>query len=412
MESPIMNDIEQVEWLGSLLDYKKQQLKNVLEVTKAINENVPANDLYHLFQQIICQNLSVSELALFVNDHTWHRVVWKSDQLPGTIIHIPKALEYKEPSRIKPQDQKYLGGFTYIVPVFHKQQALSFALLGAMNDGLEIEEEEMLAYAQTISNIITVAVENKRLFKRELEKKQFDKELELASKVQNMLIPNKLPKNHMYEFAGLYLPHKSIGGDYYDVINVNKDEFIFCIGDISGKGIAAALVMANLQAYLNASVTFNIHGKELIDKLNSKIFSITNGENFITLFLAKYNILTRELIYLNAGHNPPILINGNEICLLEKGCTLLGMFDEIPNVQIGKLTLDPGATIINYTDGLTELEDEQGEMYGSERLMEFTKRNHRFGPEIFIKILYDSISKFKGECLFNDDVSVLVAKFL
>ena len=157
------------------------------------------------------------------------------------------------------------------------------------------------------------------------------------------------------------MPHRSIGGDYYDVINVSTDEFVFCMGDISGKGIAAALVMANLQSYLNASPPLVTESeRELVDRLNSKIYSITNGDKFITLFIARYNILTRELVYLNAGHNPPFLVNEGEVTRLDKGCALLGILDYIPKVQLGKLILEPNSLIFTYTDGLSEMENPEG----------------------------------------------------
>jgi len=389
----------------------KQQLRHIHKVTNAINENVPVADLYSIFREILAGDLSTGQIALFVFNHTW-KAVLNENASDTNGIDFSVATTYLEPSVIRPEDQSALGGYSYIVPVVHKTRYISFALLGALEEDRQEEVDELLTYVQVITSIITVAIENKRLLKREVEKKQFDKELELASKVQNMLIPRKLPKNHFYEFSGLYLPHKSIGGDYYDVINVSKDEFVFCIGDISGKGIAAALVMANLQAYLNASLSFKLeNSRSFIDQLNSKVFSITNGDNFITLFIGKYNIITRELHYINAGHNPPILLNGNEILYLEKGCTLLGVFEEIPRVETGVVVLQPGATIVTYTDGLTELEDESGDLYSVERLEAFTKRHHHFSAEVFLKILYDAISKFKGECLFNDDVSALVGKF-
>jgi phosphoserine phosphatase RsbU/P len=294
----------------------------------------------------------------------------------------------------------------------HKTQPLALALLGEIDEDVAHQKEELLEFAQIFTNIITVAVENKRLFKREMEKKQFDKELDIASKVQGMLIPKKLPKNHLYEFAGLYLPYKGIGGDYYDVIHINKDEFVFCIGDISGKGVAAALVMANLQAYLNAILTLSMHGKKLVENLNQKIYSITNGENFITLFMAKYNILSRELLYCNAGHVPPILVTDDETILLETGSTLLGIFEELPKIQFGKLTIKPNTSIVCFTDGLTELENEQEEQFGTDKLIAFTRSNHKLSPEVFNKKLYEYISKFKGNVLFNDDISVLTAKFM
>jgi len=388
-------------------------MSSIYTVTQAINVNAEVEDLYQMYQRFLTSYLGLDDIVLYMFEDGWKQVICKHSSIKESDINVALAVHYKKASRIEDSDRDSLGGYTYIIPVYHKDVAISFALLGEINCQSVESKVYLIQYAQVVTNIITMAVENKRLFKRELEKKEFDKEMELASRVQGMIIPKRLPKNHIYEFAGLYLPHRSIGGDYYDVININKDEFVFCMGDISGKGVAAALVMANLQSYLNASPPVDMdNGRELVDRLNSKILSITNGDKFITLFIAKYNILTRELHYLNAGHNPPVLINGDEVIKLDKGCALLGILEQIPKVQTGKLILKPGALVVTYTDGLTDLENTAKEIYGEQRLKHFTVNNYTKNAEDFVKSLFASISDFKGEVDFNDDVSVLVGKFL
>jgi len=398
--------------LKILLQVKYSQMNALLEATKAINDNVSSEGLYQIYKFTLNEQIKVKNIALYMYDQAWKRVVWQREQQDFYIPIQAHFENYKTAKELSESEQKIFGDFKYIVPVYHKQEPLALALFGEMDEDSNHQKNELLEFAQIFTNIITVAVENKRLFRKEVEKKQFDKELDLASKVQGMLIPKKLPKNNMYEFAGLYLPYKGIGGDYYDVIHINKDEFVFCIGDISGKGVAAALVMANLQAYLNATLGLGYKKETLIQKLNQKIYSITNGDNFITLFIAKYNIITRELEYLNAGHVPPLLVHEDTIEQLEIGSTLLGIFEELPSIKFGNVTIKPNTTIVTFTDGLSELENDEGEQFGIERLQKFTKNNYRLGPDIFNKILYDYVSKFKGNVLFNDDISVLTAKFL
>jgi sigma-B regulation protein RsbU (phosphoserine phosphatase) len=380
--------------LKELLQVKYSQLNALLEATKAINDNVSSEGLYQIYKHTLHEQIRVDQIALFMFDQAWKRVVWEKQEQDFYIPIQSHFEKYKTAKALSDEEQIIFGGFKYI------------------DEDISHQKDELLEFTQIFTNIITVAIENKRLFRKEVEKKQFDKELDLASKVQGMLIPKKLPKNNMYEFAGLYLPYKGIGGDYYDVIHLNKDEFVFCIGDISGKGVAAALVMANLQAYLNATLGLGFKKEKLVEKLNQKIYSITNGENFITLFIAKYNIITRELEYLNAGHIPPFLIHNDKVEQLETGSTLLGIFEELPRIEFGSMIIKPNTTIITFTDGLTEMENEDEQQFGVERLLEFSKNNYRLSPEIFNKILYDYVSKFKGNVLFNDDISVLTAKFM
>lgn len=401
-----------IQSLELRLQSKHRHMSSIYAVTQAINSQIETHALYDLYSQCMANYLGVEDLALYKFDDQWEKIVYRHTLIPDAHIKVSKALKYKKAARINSEDKDALGGYEYVIPVYHNDIGISFALLGEINC-LNIESKlYLLQYAQVITNIVTMAIENKRLFQKEMEKKEFDKEMELASKIQGMIIPKRLPKNTLYEFAGLYLPHRSIGGDYYDVININKDEFIFCMGDISGKGIAAALVMANLQSYLNASPPKEMsNGRELVDRLNTKILSITNGEKFITLFVGKYNILTRELEYLNAGHNPPLLFNDGEVVKLDKGCALLGILEHIPKVQTGKILLKPDALILTYTDGLTEQENNNSELFGDDKLRALIMKNCHESAENFVKNLYSTLIDFKGMKNFGDDVSVLVGKF-
>lgn len=399
--------------LEKRLQLKHQHMSSIFTVTQMINSNYKIDELYSLYQEYLEKYLKVSDFAFYVYEDAWKLNLNRDTTItPPDSLNITVATKYKKSSRLNEEDTLKFGGYKYIIPVYYNDTAVAFSFLGEIDSQSVETKIYLIQYAQVLTNIVTMAVENKRLLKKEMEKIDYDKEMELASKIQGMIIPKRLPKNHLYEFAGLYLPHRSIGGDYYDVININKDEFVFCMGDISGKGVAAALVMANLQAYLNASPPSDMaNGRDLVDRLNSKIYSITSGEKFITLFIAKYNILTRELQYLNAGHNPPVLINGEEAVTLNKGCALLGILDYIPKVETGKIVLKKDALILTYTDGLIELENNQALRYGEERLKNFTVEHKNLSSEDLLKRLYNNMINFKGYKNFSDDVSVLIGKF-
>jgi len=252
-----------------------------------------------------------------------------------------------------------------------------------------------------------VALENKQLFSSILAQERLKKEYELASQIQTMLVPEKLPDNAYMEMAAEYIPHHDIGGDYYDVIEVDENEIFFCIGDISGKGAAAALLMANFQANLRALVKQYYSLEEMIRILNKRVCEITKGDKFITIFLANYNYKTRTMNYINAGHNQPVIYNGKEITLLDKGCTLLGIFDELPSVVKGVEKIDANSIVVNYTDGLTELENEQGVFFEQERLIDFIKKNHQLKIKKFNIKLLQEINTFKGTKQFSDDITLL-----
>ena len=210
--------------LQHLLDVKNGQLQSLQEVTNAISNNMPSSSLFHLYKSIAQGHLSANILALYIYNQTWTKAVCINSEEICNSLSIPELLtNYNTVSELSDEDKLKYPGIKYAIPIYHEDQPLAIALTGELNEGEGIPDRDSLDFAQTITSIVAVAVENQRLWKKEKQKLAFDKELELASKVQNMLLPSNLPKNNLYEFAGFYLPHRSIGGDYYDVINVNNN---------------------------------------------------------------------------------------------------------------------------------------------------------------------------------------------
>jgi sigma-B regulation protein RsbU (phosphoserine phosphatase) len=145
--------------------------------------------------------------------------------------------------------------------------------------------------------------------------------------------------------------------------------------------------------------------------LNLKVGDITKGEKYITFFIGIMDFDTRKLEYVNAGHNPAILVADGELELLSKGSTFLGMFDELPFVNVGTANVRPGSLLVTYTDGLTELRNPEGDMYDDDRLLDYVKDNHQLDPEEFNKTLLAEINAFKKEEQYVDDVSLLTCRF-
>jgi sigma-B regulation protein RsbU (phosphoserine phosphatase) len=232
--------------------------------------------------------------------------------------------------------------------------------------------------------------------------------LELAVQVQNMLIPADLPSNEEYEFAGVYHPHEGVGGDYYDFMELGERELAFCIADISGKGIAAALLMSNFQASLQSLINRKyLTVIEFVGLLNERVLKTTKGDKFITFFIAKYNRGKKRLRYINAGHNPPIMVMGGKSYRLDKGCTILGVFPKIPNIEWGEIELTDDAFFLLYTDGLTDLRNEAGDYFDEEKVVEFVHENLQLKVKDFNTRLLEKLDCFKGELGFPDDISFL-----
>ena len=303
-----------------------------------------------------------------------------------------------------------LEGFDIIIPVYHNNQPLAFVIIGDIEEGEGVSPViKHLNFIQTLTNIVVVAIENIRLFQESLAQERLKKELELARKMQNLLIPDndKLPGNSCVEVSGFYQPHYSIGGDYYDCIRLSKSSYGFCMADVSGKGISAALLMANFQANLRALFTQDVSLENLVHTLNERVIENAHGEKFITLFVAKYDCEKKSLEYINAAHNPPVayMTTTKKMEKLPSNTVGIGMLDEMPHVQVESLRLHGRTKLICYTDGLSELPDNQGNETGT-RYIEQDIANEASITENLKKLIADQEINPENDRLF-DDVSIL-----
>lgn len=407
-----------IEILTTQVGLKQQEIDALLDVTRAINNNVSAPDLLQIYDLTLAVHLRVARIAVWLHDGDWQLAFRRNaDRDRVEAIHVPRDLAPFEDlthfgGEGDPPRPDALADFDLVVPVRHKAEAIAFvAMAYPHRESYEVMEEK-LRFIQAFTNIVAVAIENKKLFKRQIEQEGMRKELSLASQVQAMLIPDELPDNEHFQMAAIYQPHRNVGGDYYDVIPLSGNEVMFCIADVSGKGTGAALLMANFQAQVRAlSGTAGLHLKRFVRLLNTNLLAITRGEKFITMFLGRYNTQSRRLTYISCGHNPSVFWDGREATLLDKGCTILGMFDELPRVEIGQVDVPPGAVVINYTDGVTDVENEKGLSYSTDHMVHHLQRQPDTSMNLLTRNIMNEIYRFKGAREYVDDISMLAIRF-
>ncbi|MCH2023009.1 MAG: PP2C family protein-serine/threonine phosphatase [Saprospiraceae bacterium] len=402
------------ELLETKLTLQKMQFNRLLEITQAINDNIPIADLFNLYKGMLTWEMRIEKFALF----TRHEDVWVCATSAGIeeeeiSINIEELLpSYTRRQQIEEPEHALLKHFSVVIPVYHKEYAIAYSFLGC--DSLEDSDAhayDPISLISAITNIIAVAIENKRLFKRQLSQERMKREIELAVQVQNMLIPSELPNNSKYQFSGIYQPHEGVGGDYYDFFEVGGGEVAFCIADISGKGIAAALLMSNFQANLQTLVHRKyLSVKKFANRLNSLVLRTTKGDKFITFFLARYHTRKKRLRYLCAGHNPPFMYTKGKIQRLNKGCTILGIFPQLPEIEFGEIFLDDDALFLLYTDGLTDLKNDNEQYFDDAKVEAFMLKNHALPTKEFNDKLMNEVNTFKGELNFPDDISVLTGR--
>ena len=398
--------------LIKLLLKRQWELNSLLEVTQAINKNTAAPVLIQMLEVILKNYLQVGKLRFLIEKQGSFVCISKYGGDFEGVTALQKACtllkKMKSPTALSGYTDAVLNSYNYFIPIYHKNRAIAYALIGNFTLSGEMMSND-LNFMQTLINVIVVALENKKLFRERLQAERFQREMELAVEVQNMLIPVKMHKDKAVEAGAKYLPHQDIGGDYFDFFRLNEDEFLWCIADVSGKGISAALLMANFQASLRAWATVESDLGTVVQRLNTIVIRNTKGERFITLFLAKYNEKTRKLTYVNAGHNPPIIFNGTTGTLLKTGTTMIGVFDELPFLNQGEISVEPHSLVFNYTDGLMDYDIEQDVRWNEDKLMNYVIENGHLSPDKFNQTLMDHLSRIiKGKRI--DDITLLTLR--
>ncbi|MEP7264142.1 MAG: PP2C family protein-serine/threonine phosphatase [Bacteroidota bacterium] len=388
---------------------KQLQLHWLLQVTKAINYNLPSDQLFEIYETVMRDHLRVNKLSLYVFEGEWKKMLaygeTEGSALLNPVQHFPELAGMQFTNDRMPE---WVQGYESIIPVYHNQEPLAYAFIADLQNDRIQNLKEILPFIHTITNIIVVAIENKRLTRETINQAQMQKELELAARMQNMLFPAHLPSNKCIDLAATYLPHQQVGGDYYDYIEISEDELLICLADVSGKGMSAALLMSNFQANLHAKTPSIKSLQQLIIALNASVNKSAKGEKFITVFLAVINTKTQIIHYVNAGHNQPVLYINGTFTPLDKGTTGLGMFEELPFVNEGLAYFPKGAILFCYTDGIIEQENDKGEIFGLDKLTDLLKINADVYTmkDLHFRLI-DEFRNFRKNVEGLDDVTLL-----
>ncbi|MEE8149908.1 MAG: GAF domain-containing SpoIIE family protein phosphatase [candidate division Zixibacteria bacterium] len=289
--------------------------------------------------------------------------------------------------------------------IINKQQGGSFN-----QDDIEI--------LQMLMNFVAVSIDNSTLLQEKLEKQKMEQEIAIARQVQKTILPENIDDIKGVEIGAEYIPAKDVGGDFYDVISANNDQFVVVLGDVSNKGIPAALVMSAASGIIKSVLEFepDVEMSLLAEKVNKILATgiIKDRETFVTLFFARFDLKAKELSYCNAGHLPGLFFSnstGKEIMKLSKGGTLIGQFPETKYIM-GKVPLAAGSRLFLFTDGLTESVDSNMKLFGMDRTEELFKKELELEPQQFCRKVKNRIDEYSigSEIEYMDDLTVLQIK--
>jgi len=261
----------------------------------------------------------------------------------------------------------------------------------------------------TLSTEAAMAIENARLYREALDKAKFEQELKVAAAIQQSLLPASSRTGTFFTTAGRSVPCRSVGGDFFDYVDLPHGEFGFILGDVAGKGAPAALLAAAVLGMFSAEATYPQSAASVMTRLNAGLFRRGIEARFLTSF---YGIVGNEgaFTYSNAGHNAPILVSSSGIRRLETGGLVLGLFEHATFEQ-ETLTLKGGDFVIAFSDGVTEALDGSGEEFTDERLMASVDAHRQDPPEAMLDALLADVHGFCGDATASDDITIVIMRY-
>lgn len=272
--------------------------------------------------------------------------------------------------------------------------------------------EDDLKLLTLLSNLAAVKIENARLIQKSIEKEKMERELALASQIQKDFLPKKNPECDNFDIAGTNITCYQVGGDYYDFINIDHSRMAIIIAGVSGKGVSASLLMASLRAGIYSDINPQYNLEAMASKLNDFVHQSSASNSYITFFFCELNKKSGEIKYINAGHNPPLILDKKgKVKRLESCGLCLGMFPSI-KYEVRSTELQVGDLAVLFTDGITESRNKNKEEFGEERLLAVLKKNNKLAAQKLIEKVCSEVDEFSAGMEPEDDRTLVIIKRL
>ena len=409
--------VDELKKVNRELDSRINRLSSLFELSKEFGLFSESTKVAKLLVYSVIGQFMVSKFAVVLFDGEANKIIeskYETDQLLFLINKYKAAIF--ETSIAKTQIEKDYPeieqfGVELIVPMQLQGKTKGLILLGKRINNLEYSASD-IEFIYSVGSLAIISLENKRLFKEELEKQKLDEELELAKEIQKNLLPQTLPQFKNFEIAATNISSKQVGGDYYDIIKYDDKSFVIAIADVSGKGIPASLLMANIQAFLKTVCRQEMQIENATAIINDLLTENVTDGRFITLFWAMLNDEERSLQYVNAGHNPPLLVRDGKITKLQKGGMILGVMKSMGPYLTEKINLQAGDTLIMFTDGVTEAMDKNRNEYSDERLEQLATELYKKPAKEILSLIQSSVQEFTKGAVQSDDITVMIIKVL
>lgn len=414
--------IDQVKEANRNLDRKIQELNTLFDLSKEFNVGLDEKKVVRLLTFALLGQIGVKKYALCLQDQNRLNIVESRIEGKMNLVSIlSKFCDLEHPATtqdlLKHKTYRFAAaqliqiGITALVPMHIQHKTKGMILLGERLWG-GIYSRADLEFLYSLGNLAIISIENAHLFKGALEKQRMEDELKIAREIQRGLLPEKIPSIPEFDIAALTISSKEVGGDYYDIITRQNGEYILAIGDVSGKGTPAALLMANVQAALRALAPHCISISETTGQINDLTCANTRGgSKFITFFWGILDVKTYKFSFSNAGHNPPYLLRKNgSIEALEEGGLILGVFKTITPYAESSVTFLPGDVLVMYTDGVSEAMNQNDDQFSEEKLEAILKESTHLSAKEIINRVQQALESHTRGTPQSDDITLLVLK--
>jgi sigma-B regulation protein RsbU (phosphoserine phosphatase) len=414
------NTIEELQRVNRKLDRKIQELNTLFDLGKEFSALLDPEKLIRLLVFSLLGQIGVNRYLICLREGPDMKVIAAKTQGPQPQSELLAQLaKIKSPSHVA--DLVVRGAvdtrqaleehqMRVVVPIQLQGETRGLILLGDKlnRDPFTAADLEFLS---SLGNLAVISLENARLFKEAIEKQKLEDELMIAREIQKGLLPSVLPAIPGFQISAANISSKQVGGDYYDVLSPDEGGYIVAIGDVSGKGSPAALLMANLQASIRALVPFRLSLGTMTGTVNDLMCENTGGNKFVTFFWGALDPSGGSLRYVNAGHNYPYLVHADgTFDRLEAGGMILGILKTVEPYQEASVQIKPGEALVMFTDGVSEAMSRSQEEYGEERLERVLRSTiGRTAQEILDAVHQDVVLHTQGTSQ-SDDITMMVLK--
>ena len=404
--------------INRMLDRKVYELNTLFDLSKDFNILVDRDEIIRIFKFAMLGQMLIRKF-FFVLEHEDERKMMATSGINGKLADEDMEKLFSLEDDLTEVDSDLENEVPFLAENEIKAviglqfQSERVALVGV---GARANEEEYSSsdynFLQSLGNLAVLSVQKTYLLEERIEKERMEEELNIAKGIQKGLLPDPIPQSDELDIAASNISSYQVGGDYFDILEAPDDRLLFAIGDVTGKGMPAALLMANLQAMLHVLLPVDISLGEATGQINEIIYENTPSDKFITFFWGIFNPRNYEFQFVNAGHNPPVLLREekDEFEELSEGGLILGAMSTMTPYEEQTVTLSQGDLLVFYTDGVTEAKNKsETEEYGEERLFECIKRNRDLSSSKIQDAIIKDVKSYSKDIQY-DDVTIIVIK--